>query len=188
MRWLNGVTDSVDMKLKVKGTQSCRTLWDPMDYTVHRILQARMLEWVAFLFSRGSSQPRDQTHVSHIAGGFFTSWATREATEKMWYVHTMEYNSAIKKNERMPFAATGMELEIIILSEVVGQRKTNIMWYCIYAESSKMIPMNIFTKQKQAHRLTEFMVMQWRRDRPRVWNWYVYIVIFKIDNQQRPTV
>ena len=82
----------------------------------------------------------------------------------------MEYNSAIKKNERMPFAATGMELEIIILSEVVGQRKTNIMWYCIYTESSKMIPMNIFTKQKQAHRLTEFMVMQWRRDRPRVWN------------------
>ena len=52
---------------------------DPMDYTVHGILQARILEWVAFPFSRGSSQPRDQTQVSHIAGGFFTSWATREA-------------------------------------------------------------------------------------------------------------
>ena len=36
---------------------------------------------VAFPFSRGSSQPRDQTQVSHIAGGFFTSWATREAQE-----------------------------------------------------------------------------------------------------------
>ena len=51
----------------------------PMDYTVHGILQARILEWVAFPFSRGSSQPRDWTQVSHIAGGFFTSWATREA-------------------------------------------------------------------------------------------------------------
>ena len=63
----------------VKVTQSCLTLWDPMDYTVHGILQARILEWVAFTFSRGSSQCRDQTQVSHIAGGFFTSWATREA-------------------------------------------------------------------------------------------------------------
>ena len=39
----------------------------------------QILEWVAFPFSRGSSQPRDQTQVSHIAGGFFTSWVTREA-------------------------------------------------------------------------------------------------------------
>ena len=51
-----------------------------MDYTVHGILQARILEWVAVLFFRGSSKPRDQTQVSHIAGGFFTSWATREAS------------------------------------------------------------------------------------------------------------
>ena len=55
------------------------TLCDPMDYTVHGILQARILEWVAFPFSRGSSQPRDQTQVSLIPGRFFTSWATREA-------------------------------------------------------------------------------------------------------------
>ena len=46
----------------------------PMDYTV---LQARILKWVALPFSRGSSQPRERTQVSHIAGGFFTSWATR---------------------------------------------------------------------------------------------------------------
>ena len=61
---------------KVKVTQSCPPLWDPMDYIVHGILQARILEWVAFPFSRVSSQPRDQTQVSHNAGGFFTSWAT----------------------------------------------------------------------------------------------------------------
>ena len=47
----------------------------------HGILQARILEWITFHISRGSSQPRDQTQVSHIAGGFFTGWATREAQE-----------------------------------------------------------------------------------------------------------
>ena len=57
------------------------TLCDSMDCIVHGILQARILEWVAFLFSRGSSQPRDQTQVSLFADGFFTSWATREAQE-----------------------------------------------------------------------------------------------------------
>ena len=54
---------------------------NPMNYTVHGILQARILEWVAFPFSRKSSQPRDQTQVSHIAGRFFTSWVRREAQE-----------------------------------------------------------------------------------------------------------
>ena len=49
-----------------------------MDYTVHGILQARTLEWVAFPFSRVSSQPGDPIQVSHIAGGFFTSWATKD--------------------------------------------------------------------------------------------------------------
>jgi len=60
-------------KVKVKVTQLCPTLCDPMDYTGHGILQARILEWIAVSFSRGSSQPRDRTQVSHIAGGFFTS-------------------------------------------------------------------------------------------------------------------
>ena len=68
-------------KVKVKVTQSYPTLCDPMDYTVHGILQARIMEWVALPFSRGPSQPRDQTQVSCIAGRFFTSWATREAQE-----------------------------------------------------------------------------------------------------------
>ena len=67
----------------VKVAQSYPTLCDPTDYTVHGILQVRILEWVAFPFSRGSSQPRDQTQVSCIAGEFFTSWATREAQEAL---------------------------------------------------------------------------------------------------------
>ena len=58
---------------EVKVPQSCPTLCDPMDYTVHGILQARILEWVAISFSRGSSQARDRIQVSCIAGRFFTS-------------------------------------------------------------------------------------------------------------------
>ena len=61
------------LKVKLKVIQSCPTLCDPMDYTVHGILQARILEWVAFPFYRGSSRPRDRTQVSRIAGAFFTS-------------------------------------------------------------------------------------------------------------------
>ena len=62
-------------------------LCNPMDSSqagsfVHEVLQARILEWVAIPFSRGSSWLRDWTQISHIAWRFFTSWATREAQEK----------------------------------------------------------------------------------------------------------
>ena len=67
------ITKLILPPVKVKVAQSCLTRCDPMGYTVHGILQARMLEWVAFPLCRGSSQPRDQTQVSHIAGRFFTS-------------------------------------------------------------------------------------------------------------------
>ena len=65
-------------KVKVLLTQSCPTLCDPMDRSplgssVHGTLQARILEWIANPFSRGSSQPRDRTQVSHVTGGFFTT-------------------------------------------------------------------------------------------------------------------
>ena len=66
------------VSVKVKVPQSYPALCNPMGYIVHGILQARILEWVTFPFSREFSQPRDWTQVSRIAGGFFTSWATRE--------------------------------------------------------------------------------------------------------------
>ena len=67
----------------------CPTLCDPMGYTARGILQARILEWVAVPFSRGSSQHRGQTQASRVAGRFFTNWATREAQwltyiEQVW--------------------------------------------------------------------------------------------------------
>ena len=56
---------------EVRVAQACPTLCNPRDHAVHGILQARILEWVAVPFSRGS-QSRDRTQVSHTAGGFFT--------------------------------------------------------------------------------------------------------------------
>ena len=70
--------------VKMKVVQSCLTLCDPMDYAVHGILQARILKWVAIPFYRGPSHPRNRTQVSHIAGRFFTSWATREQTPNIY--------------------------------------------------------------------------------------------------------
>ena len=63
----------MDRKVKVKVAQSCLILCDLMDDTVLGILQARILEWVAMPFSRGSSKPMDRTQVSYIAGRFFTN-------------------------------------------------------------------------------------------------------------------
>ena len=67
--------------VKMKVTQSCPTLSDPVDcsFSVHGVFQARLLEWVAVPFSRGSSQPRGGPQVSLTEGRFFTIWAPREA-------------------------------------------------------------------------------------------------------------
>ena len=71
-----------DESLFQSENESCSVVSDSLQlHGLHGILQARILQWVAFSFSRGSSQPRDWIQVSHIAGGFFTSWATREAQE-----------------------------------------------------------------------------------------------------------
>ena len=83
VNWYSHYAEHSGVSLKwseVNVTQLCLTLCDPL-CTVHGILQARILEWVAVPFSVGSSQPRDRTPVSHIAGRLFTSWATREALE-----------------------------------------------------------------------------------------------------------
>ena len=82
----------INVKKKVKLTYDVESqnsnYSDPMNSSppgssVHGIFQARVLEWVAVPFSRGSSQPRDWTQVSRIAGRFFTVWATREAQNRL---------------------------------------------------------------------------------------------------------
>ena len=84
--------------VKLKVAQSCPTLCDAMAYTVRGILQAKILEWVAFPFSRGSSQPRDWTQVSRIAGGFFTSWATREAQSCAYWAKLTRYRKTTRRH------------------------------------------------------------------------------------------
>ena len=103
--------------------QLCPTLCEPMDYSpplssIHGILQARILELVAIFFSRGSSQLRDQTQISHIAGGLFTIWAIREAHIYLNFL----------KNEILPFAAIWTVLQGIMLSEISQKEKDK---YCM---------------------------------------------------------
>ena len=78
---VNSYNDTLKRESEV--AQLCPTLCDTMDgslpgSSIHGIFQARVLEWVATSFSRGSSQPRDRTWVSRIVGRYFTIWATRE--------------------------------------------------------------------------------------------------------------
>ena len=73
--------------------------------------------------------------------------SSEEWIKEMWYIYTMEYYSAIKENEIMPFAATWMDLEIVILSEV-SQTEKDKYHIILYVESKKMVQMNLFTKQK----------------------------------------
>ena len=82
--------------------------------------------------------------------------STEEWIKKIWYIYTMKYYSAIKKNEIMPFAATWMDLEIVILSKVGQTEKEKYrMISLICGILKKMIQMNLITKQKQTHRLRE---------------------------------
>ena len=71
---------------------------------------------------------------------------TEEWIKKMWYIYTLEYYSVMKKNEVMPFSATWMDLQIIILSEV-SQRKTNIIYH-LYVESNKNDTKELIYKTK----------------------------------------
>ena len=85
--WFRSYTRTLQVSTACLVAQPCPSPCDPMDCSlpdssVHKILQARILEWVAIPFSRGSSPARDRTQVSCISGRFLTSWATREAKGK----------------------------------------------------------------------------------------------------------
>ena len=87
-------TWSRSLKKESEVTQSCLTLCDPMDCSlsgssIHGILQAGILKWVATSFSRRSSQPRDWTRVSHTIGRHLTIWATREVQNRMETIKPM---------------------------------------------------------------------------------------------------
>ena len=103
--------------------QSCPPLCDLMDFSltgsyVHGILQARILEGLAIPFSRGTSQPRDWIHVSHVAGRFFTIWATREAPPRKWNLSLfslLPHLFAMKWWDKMPWSSS---FDCSVLSQV----------------------------------------------------------------------
>ena len=130
---------------KVKMAQSCLTLCDPMDYMVHRILQVWILEWVAFLFSRGSFQPRDRTQVSLIAGGFFTSWATNEVRENRGAhkIQRLKHKSTLRQSLALLclflpsscFIFPQPALQFSQLSMCQGKNETSQLFYYIQVSS-----------------------------------------------------
>ena len=100
---------------------------------------------------------RKRTCTPALTAALFTTAKTwkepkcpwRDEWIKMWFMHTMGCCSAVKKEDTTPFAATWMDLEIIILREI-SQRESQIPYDItyMYVESKKMIQMNLFTKQK----------------------------------------
>ena len=83
--------ETIESESESEVAQSCPTLCDPMDCSlsvssVHGIFQARVLEWIAISFSRESSQRRNRTQVSCIAGRRFTVWATREVSKQQIWI------------------------------------------------------------------------------------------------------
>ena len=100
--------------------QSCPILCDPMNCSlpcssIYGIFQAKVLKWVAISFSKGSSQPRDQTPVSRVVGRRFTVWATREA----WY--SIEW-------ERLVISSRKLEISKEHFMQRWAQWKTEVVW------------------------------------------------------------
>ena len=108
-----------------------------MDYTIHRILQARILEWVAVSFSRGSSQTRDQTQVSRIAGGFFTRWATREAPSTEYSV---QFSCSVVSDSFWPHELQHSRHPCPSPTPGVHSNSCPWSWWCHPAISSSDVP------------------------------------------------
>ena len=150
--------------------QPCLTLRDPMDCGlpgIHGILQARILEWVAISFSRGSSWPRDRTRVSCIAGRCFTLWVTREGKgsqsrqkkkKKVGIVkrETKEWAAIVKPTGRNPLPTTHLNYS--------WRGSSRIQWPEPLIESDRICG---FCRIKQNH--SKIGLAWWKPDR-----WYLY--------------
>ena len=105
---------------------SCVRLCNPLDCSlpgssIHGIFQARVLEWVAISFSRGSSRPRDWTQVSHLAGRRFTIWTTREPMMKTLRLKEVKKLAQVHEPESTPMDAEDHTLSITPTFRMVGK-------------------------------------------------------------------
>ena len=122
----------------VLSPQSCPNLCNPMDCSppvsfAMRILQARILEWVAMPSSRGSSQPRDRTQVSCIASRFFTIWATRRLS-LTWAVREWSWGCQVRSQngKSLKVAVAGRaapKCECKIISDLSLQAGQELHWF-----------------------------------------------------------
>ena len=120
-----------------EAAQSCPTLCDSMDCSlqsssVHGTLQARVLEWVAISFSRGSSRPRDRIQVSRIAGRRFTIWATREG-------HKMKNILNNIQKSYSPSTFSSRMFKNIIASTIIEHTSLDIMHTTLYKISNLLL-------------------------------------------------
>ena len=110
--------------------QLCPTLYDPMDYTVHGILQARILEWVAFPFSRGYSQPRDQTQVPHCRKILYQLSHKGSPRILEWLAYPFSSRSSWPRNwTRVSCIAGGFFTNWAIREAPYGERWTKLTFY-----------------------------------------------------------
>ena len=128
------------MKVKLLATQSYLTLWprklySPPGSSVHRISQAKILEWVATSFSKGSSRPRDRTPVSHTGGRVFALWATTEAKTVDMYLAEREELSFFKPC--CPPNAMNCGLLLLIVS---WELLLNSQWKRMVRHSERTLP------------------------------------------------
>ena len=118
-----------------------------MDYSlpgsyVHRILLARRLEWVAILFSRGSFWPRYQTHISCIAGRFFTVWATREALRHLYLPtnSSVQLSHSVMSDSLWPQTLQHARPPCPSSIPRVNSNSCPLNWWCHTTISSSVLP------------------------------------------------
>ena len=125
--------------MKVKVAQLCLTLCDSINYTVHGVLETRILEWVAFPFSKRSSQPRDWTQVSSITGGFFTNWGTREA-HAAYERYALKFKTQIKsKRMEKDFCAKSKHKTTEVVTLILDEADIRIRDITRYEEGHFMM-------------------------------------------------
>ena len=107
-----------------------------MDSTVHGILQARILGWVTFPFSRRSSQPRDRTQVSRTAGGFFTIWATKGSIPPAW----VQVSRSVMSDSLRPHGLQHTRLPCPSPTLRAYSNSCPFSWWCHPTISSSVIP------------------------------------------------
>ena len=166
------------MPLCILGALSPPTLCDPMDCSspgcsVRGILQARMLEWVAISFPRGSSQPRDGTLVSHIAGRLFTIWATREVLIRELQIsnratHLLE---CLKSKHWQHYAGEDVEQH-----ECVFTAYGNTKWYSHFGKILQQFhtELNLLLPHNPAVTFLGIYQMSWKLVHTKTWNKDVY--------------